>query len=103
MITVTKIFKFDSAHHLPGYSGKCKSMHGHSFVLEIEVSGTSIKADKTVYFGMVEDFGDLKQNVQRLVIDELDHKIINDVVLSVDGTPPTAEFLCCWKIGRAHV
>ena len=89
MITVTKIFKFDAAHLLPDYVGKCKNLHGHSWRLDVEVEGM---ADAVLYPTMVLDFGDLKKIVNEAVIDKLDHQYINDVVPG----PPTAENMVGW-------
>ena len=36
---VSKEFTFDAAHHLFHYEGKCKSLHGHTYHLQIAVSG----------------------------------------------------------------
>ena len=36
---ITKTFRFESAHHLPGHSGKCARPHGHSYRLEVAVRG----------------------------------------------------------------
>ena len=70
--------KFDAAHFLPGYEGKCANMHGHTWVVEVWVSG---KVDPVT--GMVCDFGDLKAP-----IDALDHTLLNDTLEN-----PTAENL----------
>ncbi len=90
MITVTKIFKFDSAHSLPEYNGKCKNIHGHTWRLDVEVAG--MYNGPAVYPTMVLDFVDLKRIVNEVVIDKLDHKFIND---ELPG-PPTAENMTVW-------
>ena len=51
---VSKEFTFDAAHHLFNYEGKCKSLHGHTYHLQIAVSGYLDER------GMTYDFGDLK-------------------------------------------
>jgi 6-pyruvoyltetrahydropterin/6-carboxytetrahydropterin synthase len=81
MITVTKIFEFEAAHHLPGYDGDCKRLHGHSYKLEVTVSGEV--NEKT---GMVMDFKLLKEIVQERVINQFDHQLLNDHIKN-----PTAE------------
>src|SRR3989304_3773612 len=43
MLSVTKRFKFDAAHHLPYYEGKCFRRHGHRFFLDVSVTGNIIK------------------------------------------------------------
>lgn len=86
MITVTKHFEFESAHCLENHPGKCKHVHGHSYKLEVEVSGE--KNDQ----GMIIDFGDLKSIVNIEIIEELDHKMLNEVF----DFPATAENMVEW-------
>jgi len=64
---------FSSAHNLRGYKGKCESLHGHNWQVEVVVS--SKKLDKT---GMVMDFKKLKEIVYSAIKD-LDHKYLNDI------------------------
>lgn len=85
-ITVTKVFKFDSAHYLPNYEGKCSNLHGHQWRLEV-----SIRKRINENTGMVVDFGDIKTIVNKFVIDILDHSTINDRIKN-----PTAENMLIW-------
>jgi 6-pyruvoyltetrahydropterin/6-carboxytetrahydropterin synthase len=71
-VIVSKKSHFDSAHHLPGYDGKCSRIHGHRWEIEAGVSG-SINP-KT---GMVIDFHDLDSVIQKRVLDRLDHDDLN--------------------------
>jgi 6-pyruvoyltetrahydropterin/6-carboxytetrahydropterin synthase len=75
-IRLTKIFHFDTGHALAGYDGKCRNVHGHSYTLEVTVTGEPISNPNHVKFGMVIDFGDLKQIVQKYVIDDYDHALV---------------------------
>ena len=43
MLLVTKIFYFEMAHAIHGYAGACKNIHGHSYELEVTVSGCTTK------------------------------------------------------------
>ncbi len=74
-ISITKEFEFHAAHHLPDHPGKCKDVHGHSYRLQIQISGP-IK-DKGPETGMVMDFGTLKAVVNEHVVEKLDHKDLN--------------------------
>ncbi len=79
-ISITKIFTFDSAHSLPGHKGKCANLHGHTYRLEVTVSrqnGSLITGGSSE--GMVMDFGDLKSIVNTEIIEQADHKLLNDV------------------------
>lgn len=82
---ICREFYFDAAHLLPDYEGKCANLHGHTYKLEVVVSG-NVRDN-----GMVIDFGDLKKIVNRAVIAELDHVNLNDVFDN-----PTAENIVVW-------
>jgi 6-pyruvoyltetrahydropterin/6-carboxytetrahydropterin synthase len=86
-LTATRRFEFSYAHHLPGYKGKCVNVHGHNAILEVTVTGND-----PGYGGMVFDFSSLKDVVNDVVIDKLDHKDLNNVMQI-----PTAENTA-WKI-----
>jgi len=75
-IRLTKIFHFDTGHALAGYDGKCRNVHGHSYTLEVTVMGEPITDPNHVKFGMVIDFGDLKEIVKKYVIDDYDHALV---------------------------
>ena len=70
-----KVFKFDAAHRLPcvGEQHKCSEIHGHSFRIEVHISGP---VDPR--FGWVIDFADIRRAVEP-ILDQLDHKYLNDV------------------------
>jgi 6-pyruvoyltetrahydropterin/6-carboxytetrahydropterin synthase len=85
--SITKIFTFEAAHQLPNHSGKCAHLHGHSYRLEVTVSGEIIKEGSSE--GMVLDFSDMGAVVDREVLNKWDHQCLNDLVDFV----PTAELL----------
>lgn len=89
---LSKSFRFEAAHHLPGHRGKCARLHGHSYRLEISVRGPIRHAPGESDHGMVLDFGDLSQIVREAVIDQLDHSNLNEVT----GIHTTAENLAHW-------
>lgn len=92
--TVTRRFKFCYAHHLPGYEGKCKTVHGHNAVVEVTFGDT-----EDDFPGMVIDFTKIKEYVKP-IIEKLDHKNLNDFpFLSIETLPPTAEVIAEY-IGR---
>ena len=84
IISICRRFKFDAAHHLPYYEGKCKQIHGHRWWLDVEVSGRV--QDQGPQRGMIMDFVDLKKVVNEVIIDVVDHTDLN---LIFDN--PTAE------------
>lgn len=86
---IYKEFSFDSAHFLPlvpdGH--KCKNMHGHTYRLKVFIEG-----NPDPHLGWIMDFKELKDAVCP-VIDQLDHKLINDI----QGLEnPTAENITIW-------
>lgn len=75
-----RIFTFDAAHFLANYEGKCASMHGHTYKLEITVSrldGAIVTGGHSD--GMVVDFAELSKIVKEVVIDKVDHQVLNEV------------------------
>lgn len=75
-IRLTKEFRFEMAHALWNYDGLCKNIHGHSYILQVTVIGTPITDVDNVKLGMVMDFGDLKEIVNREIVQKLDHAIV---------------------------
>jgi 6-pyruvoyltetrahydropterin/6-carboxytetrahydropterin synthase len=71
MYRVSKEIHFCYGHRLLDYNGKCAHPHGHNGKIVIELETPSL--DKR---GMVVDFTDLKEIVQKWVDQELDHRMI---------------------------
>ncbi|MCZ8517998.1 MULTISPECIES: 6-carboxytetrahydropterin synthase QueD [Paenibacillus] len=86
-VLVSKEFTFDSAHHLHCYEGKCQSLHGHTYKLQVIMRG---KVDER---GITIDFGDIKRIAKERVIDLLDHRYLNDVLPPMNTT---AENMVVW-------
>ncbi len=76
MLKVAKEFSFDMAHLLDGHDGKCQNLHGHTYKLQVIVSGET--EDNGAKKGMVIDFADLKKVVNDLIISSMDHAFIYD-------------------------
>jgi len=89
---VTKSFRFESAHSLPGHQGKCANLHGHSYTLEVTLRGAIKDAPGESDHGMVMDFSDLGAIVKHSIIDRLDHQELG----AVTGIHTTAENLAHW-------
>jgi 6-pyruvoyltetrahydropterin/6-carboxytetrahydropterin synthase len=72
---LVKTFKFEAAHSLPNVpeGHKCSRLHGHSYRVDIHVSGTPDPQS-----GWVIDFGDIKRVVEP-ILDTLDHRKLNDI------------------------
>lgn len=75
-IRISKEFKFEMAHALPGYDGLCKNIHGHSYELIVTVAGRPINDANNPKNGMVMDFGQLKKIVRENIVDKFDHSLV---------------------------
>lgn len=86
---IFKAFHLEAAHRLPNVPDghKCARLHGHSFKVELVVSGPL--GDDS---GWVMDFADVKRAFQPLY-DQLDHHYLNDVA-GLEN--PTSERLAIW-------
>ena len=84
MIHLTKIFRFEAAHALMGYDGRCRNIHGHSYEMRVTIKGMPIMDDSSPKNGMVMDFGDLKRIVNEEIIDHYDHAFIINHNMSQD-------------------
>lgn len=76
MFKTAKQFTFDMAHMLDGHDGKCQNLHGHTYILQVEISG-NLHPNGTKK-GMVMDFADLKDIVKIHILDKMDHAFIYD-------------------------
>ena len=61
MISITRKIEFDAAHRVMEHEHKCKNMHGHRYVLEVEVE----MKNKLDDLGRVIDFGLLKDIINK--------------------------------------
>jgi len=75
---------FAAAHILHGYDGPCSRLHGHNWVVEVEVSALSLDE-----IGMGMDFRTIKAKTKE-VIEALDHQFLNELP-AFAGINPTAE------------
>ena len=82
---LTKEFKFDAAHNLINYHGKCEKLHGHTYKLRITLDGSPDSE------GMIIDFIEVKKIINEHVISKLDHSYINDII-----SQPSAENIALW-------
>lgn len=80
---------FAAAHRLINYDGDCSRIHGHTWMVEVAVSG-----EKLDQCGMLIDFKVLKGMLEK-VIKELDHSFLNELAPFCDENAcnPTAENL----------
>jgi len=88
-VEIFKAFNLECAHRLPNVPAghKCARVHGHSFRVEIHVSGP---VDE--HLGWVMDFADVKGAFEPLY-QQLDHHYLNEVP-GLEN--PTSENLARW-------
>lgn len=75
-IRLTKQFTFEMAHALPDYDGLCRHIHGHTFHLEVCISGKPLQHLGHPKNGMVMDFKVLKKLVQEAFVGKFDHALV---------------------------
>jgi len=86
---IFRIFTIEAAHRLPNVpvGHKCSRLHGHSFRIELHLSG-----NVDARTGWVMDFADVKAAFQP-IYDQLDHHYLNDIA-GLEN--PTSENLARW-------
>ena len=101
MVYLTRKAEFAASHyyHNPELSpeenrrifGKCNNPngHGHNYVLEVTVKGNVNPRS-----GFVVDLKQLKETMNREVLDAMDHRFLNKEVPEFAQAVPTTENLC---------
>lgn len=92
---IFRVFTVEAAHRLPNVPAghKCARLHGHSFRIEVHVSGP---VDPRT--GWVMDFADMKRAFAP-VFDRLDHHYLNEIE-GLDN--PTSENVARWIWTQLH-
>jgi 6-pyruvoyltetrahydropterin/6-carboxytetrahydropterin synthase len=95
---VTRKAEFSASHvcRVPGLSddenrelfgeGANPNGHGHNYVVEVTVEG-----EPDPVTGMVVDLKDLKEIIEREVVEPMDHRFLNYEVAPFDKVVPTTE------------
>ena len=105
-VRITKEFDFEAAHALDGYVGKCQDIHGHNYHLTLTFLGEPIRDKSLSNNGMVVDFGDIKDFLNKTIKPLFDHRLIlrkdsrflgleqqNERIRYVDYQPTTENML----------
>lgn len=106
MPTIGKSFTFEAAHRLRNHNGKCRNLHGHSYKVDVAVTGEALVDEGGASDeGMLFDFGVLSE-WWKYAEEMLDHLTIlqpgdplierlsgHTKMFVTPGWPPTAENL----------
>ena len=108
---VTKVMEFAYGHRLLNHNGKCRYLHGHNGMVEVDIDSEALDS-----MGMVIDFSRVSEVVKAWVDTNLDHRMLlhrDDPMTAVfqdAGEPvfvmdenPTAENIArlIWTAARA--
>ncbi len=81
MYELKVVTRFAAAHNLRNFRGKCESLHGHNWKVEVVIRGKDL--DET---GVVLDFAEIRA-ATREVLSELDHRYLNEVPFFTTHNP----------------
>ncbi len=88
-VTICKEMRMAMAHRLPHHDGKCRQLHGHTYVVRVYVTGeVQAVSEDNPQSGMVVDFGVVKEFLKS-VEGRMDHQFGNETM----DAYPTAERL----------
>ena len=73
---VEKEIHIHMAHRIPNNEGKCKNVHGHSYLIQVGVEGRTIKTEGVSDEGMVIDFSILKGLMKEEIDTPFDHALM---------------------------
>ncbi|HEV3218818.1 MAG TPA: 6-carboxytetrahydropterin synthase [Candidatus Acidoferrales bacterium] len=100
-VTLTRRYSFAASHRLHSAKlneaenqriyGKCNNPygHGHNYIIEVTLGGPVDPAT-----GMIANLGDLDYYVHRHVLEDFDHRYLNEEIDAFKSTVPTTENLC---------
>jgi 6-pyruvoyltetrahydropterin/6-carboxytetrahydropterin synthase len=87
------VTNFSAAHRLENFYGKCESLHGHNWKVEVFIQG-----DRLDEAGLVRDFGVVKAKA-REVLAEFDHQYLNELP-AFSQQNPSSENMARYLFGR---
>lgn len=75
-LTITRRFEIDTGHRLLKHESKCRNLHGHRYVFEVEIEaaarGSELELDDV---GRVLDFAEIKSAFED-VLERYDHAVV---------------------------
>lgn len=109
MITITRKLEIDAGHRLQNHESKCRNVHGHRYVFEVEC--TAIGLDS---IGRVIDFSVIKAELGGWLDEHWDHGFIYEQGDRLGGmmgehskvyempSTPTAENMAAYFLAKAR-
>lgn len=110
--SITRRLEFDAGHRVLGHEGKCASLHGHRYVVEVTASAPDLDG-----LGRVIDFSIIKERVGGWIDSFLDHNLLlhpadqmvcqagligrEPFIMPYDAPNPTAENIAAVIFARA--
>lgn len=73
---ITRRLEFDAGHRIPSHAHKCSRLHGHRYAIEATLRGTLRDVEGDSSFGMVEDFGNIKEVMVKYIEGPWDHRML---------------------------
>lgn len=71
MYKVSRRCSASIAHRIYGHQGKCKQLHGHNYHFTLTLFSEQLNV-----LGMVVDFGDIKEQFDKWILENWDHKTL---------------------------
>ena len=101
LATINKQFTFHASHRLPNHDGLCRNLHGHTYRMEVFVTGVIRPVSGDSDEGMVLDFGELKDIYAEMIEPLVEHRHLNESLKGVlpegdDNALTTSENLASW-------
>jgi len=90
-VTMTFEGRFEAAHFLPHHDGKCQQLHGHNWVVALDLK------DRIPSSGMIFDFAKAKASLNR-VLEFYDHCVLNDLLNNPTAENLAVDILCRMSI-----
>ena len=93
---ISRSFRIEAAHRLPGLPAehKCARLHGHSFEITLVVGG-----ELNAKLGWIIDFAEIDRAFEP-ILQALDHRYLNEVA-GLDN--PTSEVLAHWVFSHVSL
>ena len=73
---IRRYVETDTGHRVPNHKSRCKNMHGHRYRWEVELEGEVVTQGGSSDEGMLMDFSDVSEILNRHIHDLVDHAFI---------------------------